>query len=100
MASITLSVSEEFKARIMSFPWINWSEISREESRKKEIFEEYMKSHKLSPEDQEFCDKIDWHPVDELPMKKEFIEELKKARNEPAGKPMTLKELHKLLGLK
>lgn len=100
MASITLSVSEEFKARIMSFPWVNWSEISREESRKKEIFEEYMKSCKLSPEDQEFCDKIDWHPVDELPMKKEFIEELKKARNEPVGKPITLKELHKLLGLK
>ena len=48
MASITLSVSEKFKTEIRSFPWINWSEIAREESLKKEIFERYLKSREIS----------------------------------------------------
>ncbi len=82
MVSITLSVSEQLKTSLDHFSWVNWSAFAREESRKKEIFEEYIKTKKLSDKDWGFCDSIDWHPVDELPLKKEFVEKLKKAKKE------------------
>lgn len=31
MASLTLSVTKEFKTEMKSVPWVNWSEIAREE---------------------------------------------------------------------
>ena len=94
MVSLIAPIEEKFKERLDIFPWVNWSEVARENMLKKEIFEEYMKSRKLSSVDQEFCDKIDWHPVDELPMKKEYIEKLKKISREPSkGKAMSPEEL-------
>ena len=78
MASINTSVDESFKMRTQTFPWVNWSEAAREELNKRRIFEEFKKTRQVSKEDQEFCESIDWHPVDEMPMKPEFIEELKK----------------------
>lgn len=100
MPTITLSLSERFKSEIKQFSWVNWSEVAREEILKKDIFEEFIKTGTLSDDDQEFCDKIDWHPVDELPLKESFVKELEKARDEPSGKPMTLEELDELMGLK
>jgi len=47
-----------------------------------------------------FCERIDWHPVDELLLKESFVNELEKARDEPSGKSMTLEELDELMGLK
>ena len=69
---------------------MNWSEIAREETLKKLIFENYIKTGKLSDEEWEFCDKIDWHPVDELPLKEEFIKRLKLIRKE---KPLKVKSV-------
>ncbi|MEA3378373.1 MAG: hypothetical protein U9Q69_01915 [Nanoarchaeota archaeon] len=101
MVSISIPVEDSFKEGLDFFPWVNWSEVGREESRKKEIFDKYVKTGKVSDEDWKFCEKIDWHPVDELPLREEFIKELEEARKEkPIGKPMTLEELDKLLGLK
>lgn len=82
MASLTLSISEEMKNELKSFPWINWSEIAREEAMKKLIYEHYLKTGTLSDEEWEFCDKIDWHPVDEFPLKAEFRQKLEKRRKE------------------
>lgn len=76
MVSITLAVSDEFKKELLSYSWVNWSEIAREETKKKIIFEKYMKTRKVSDKDWKFCEKIDWHPVDELPLKKEFIRKI------------------------
>ena len=98
MVSITLSLSGKLKASLSHFSWVNWSEVAREEARKKEIFEGYIKTGKLSDEDWKFCDKIDWHPVDELPLKEEFVKKLEKARKEKSI-PMTLERLDKLMGL-
>ncbi len=95
MACITVPLKETIKERITAFPWVNWSEVGREEILKREIFENYIKTRKLSKKDEEFCEKIDWHPVDELPLKEEFIEELKKIKNEPSGKSMTIDEFNK-----
>ena len=95
MACITVPLKETIRERIAAFPWVNWSEVGREEILKRDIFEAYIKTRKLSKEDEEFCEKIDWHPVDELSLKEEFIEELKKSKNEPSGKAMTIEEFNK-----
>ena len=95
MASLTFVLDKQLKSDMEHFSWVNWSEVNREELNKKRISEKYMRFHKLSPEDQKFCDKIDWHPVDELPLREEFIKELKKAREEPSGKAMTIDEFNK-----
>ncbi|MBA5942522.1 MAG: hypothetical protein H0M93_04270 [Methanophagales archaeon] len=42
-----------------------------------DIFEEFIETGELSADDQEFCDKIDWYPVDELPLKEEYVKKLK-----------------------
>jgi len=78
MPGITMQVDSKFKSELEHFSWVNWSAIAREEVLKKEIFEEYIKTGKISDEDWKFCDKIDWHPVDWLPLKEEFVKKLKK----------------------
>jgi len=80
MASITLPVSDQFKDQLKRFSWVNWSEIAREETMKKLIFENYIKTGKLSDEEWAFCEKIDWHPVDELPLKEKFKKEMEKRK--------------------
>ncbi len=95
MASLTLSVSDEFKEQLKTFLWVNWSEIAREEALKKIIFENYMKTGKISDEEWEFCEKIDWHPVDELPLKEEFKKELEKRKKEKSIKLKSVSELFK-----
>jgi hypothetical protein len=95
MASLTLSVSDEFKNKLKSFMWVNWSEIAREEVLKKLIFENYIKTGKISDEEWKFCDKINWHPVDELPEKEEFKKELEKRRKEKSIKLKSVSEIFK-----
>ena len=95
MASITLSVSEELKNELKSLSWVNWSEIAREETLKKLIFENYMKTGKLSDDEWEFCDRIDWHPVDELPLKEEFIKKLEAIKKEKSIKVKSISDIFK-----
>lgn len=57
---------------------------------KQDIFNRYKKTREITDEDWEFCEKIDWHPVDELPPKKEHINELKRRlKEEVSGKKYT-----------
>jgi len=93
VASLTISVSEELKNELKSFLWINWSEIAREETMKKLIFEVYLKTGAISDEDWKFCEKIDWHPVDELPLKKEFTKEIEKRKKEKTIKIKSVEQL-------
>ena len=53
---------------------------------KEDILERYKETRELTDEDWEFCESIDWHPVDELSPKPEHIKELKKALKEPNNK--------------
>ena len=99
MPSIAVSLDEFFKHRMETFPWVNWSEAGREDVLKRDIFERYLKTRKLSKENEEFCKRIDWHPVDELPMKEEYVKQLKEIEKGP-HKEMTREELDKLMGLK
>lgn len=95
MASVTLSVTEELKLELKAHSWVNWSEIAKQESNKKRIFEVFLKTRKLPPDDQQFCDEIDWHPVDELPLKEEFVKKLMSSAKKPSGKPMTTEAFKK-----
>jgi len=97
MASLTLSINEEMKNQLKSLQWINWSEIAREETMKKLIFENYMKTGKITDEEWEFCEKIDWHPVDELPLKEDFKKEMEKRRKEKGIKFNNIGELRNLI---
>ena len=78
MTSLTITVSDELKNELKSFSWVNWSEIAREEITKKLIFEYYMKHGKITNEQWDFCKKIDWHPVDELPLQPKVKQLLQK----------------------
>ncbi len=62
---------------------------------KKLIFQKYLETGKISDEDGVFCDKIDWHPVDELPFKEEYIQKLKKAKKEKAIKVKSISDIFK-----
>jgi len=94
MACITISMAKSFKERLSRFSWVNWSEIGREEVLKRYIFEKYLKTGKLAKEENEFCKKIDWHPVDELPLKKEFIKELQKVQKNSYSKKVHSKDIN------
>ncbi len=95
MASLTLSVSEEMKNQLKMFLWVNWSEIAREETIKKLIFESYIKTGSITDGDWEFCEKIDWHPVDELPLKEEFKNEMERRKEEKSIKIKSVSSIFK-----
>ncbi len=44
---------------------------------KQDILNRYKETREVTDEDWEFCEAIDWHPVDELPPKPEHVEEMK-----------------------
>jgi hypothetical protein len=90
-----MPVSEEFKNEIKKYPWVNWSELAREELLKKDIFENFIKTGSISHSDQLICDELDWYPVDWLEMKEEFIKELKQKGKKKSGKGMTAGEFDK-----
>lgn len=93
MVSITVPLEEGLKERLEKFPWVNWSEVGREEVLKREIFDRYVKAGQLSGEDWEFCEKVDWHPVDELPMKEESVKRLEAAKKERSIKLKSVSEI-------
>jgi len=95
MACITITVEKSLKERLSKFPWVNWSEIGREEILKRYIFEKYLQSGDLTKEENEFCEKLDWHPVDELPLKEEFIEKIQRIRKGKYHKFNTIEDLKK-----
>jgi hypothetical protein len=99
MKCITVSMESELLARMAKFRWVNWSEVGREEAAKREIFERFLETGKLTVEDMEFCDRIDWRPYDDLPIKESYLKKLEGIRKAPGSK-MTLDSLDSLMGLK
>src|SRR3989304_1075953 len=97
MASLTLSINENMKNQLKTFMWVNWSEIAREETMKKLIFENYIKNGNITDEEWKFCERIDWHPVDELPLKEEFVKKMQAARKEKGIKFKSISELRKII---
>ena len=90
MVSIVVPLEEKQKMELGEFAWVNWSEVVREYIMQREIFEDFMRTGKVSDKDSKFCEETDWHPVDWLPLKEEFVKELEAARKE---KPIKLKSV-------
>ncbi len=82
MATITVPVPDDLYRRMEHFSWVKWSEVGRNSLRKREIFEKYIRTGELSAEDAEFCDKMDWHPVDEMPLREDFVRKLEESKKE------------------
>lgn len=95
MTSVTFAIPDEIKSEMKELPWVNWSELVKEESMKRLIFEKYIQTGKVSDEDWKFCEKIDWHPVDELPLKEEYIKKIKKITKEKHLKLDSISDIFK-----
>lgn len=93
MVSITVPLDDSFKAELDSLAWVNWSRVGSEEMLKRDIFGRYVRTGEVSDEDWEFCESIDWHPVDELPMKEEFLKELEQRKKGPFVRAKSAKDL-------
>ena len=87
---------QEFKSKSFGIEFLSKAVVKL---LKQDISNRYKETKEVTDEDWEFCEQIDWHPVDELPLKESFVKELEQARNEPS-EPMTIEELDKLMGLK
>lgn len=79
MSTLTIPIDDELYERVQSFSWVKWSRVAQDGIRKRKILEIYIRDKTISEDDAEFCEMIDWHPVDELPIKQELIGKLKKA---------------------
>ena len=93
MVSITIPLEPELKEDLKHFVWVNWSEVGREELLRKVIFDKFIATGQISDKDWEFCEQIDWHPVDELPMKKDFIKRIESARKEKSIKLKSVSDI-------
>ena len=84
MADVVVKVPREVKARTEGKIKLNLEFLADTVIglMKRDISERYKKTGEITDEDWRFCEKIDWHPVDELPPKKEHIEELRKRLEE------------------
>lgn len=93
MVSVTVTITEDAREELKSLGWVNWSELAREEAKKKVIFDNYMRTGKITKEENEFCEEIDWHPVDELPMKESHRKEMEKRLKGPFIRAKSVDEL-------
>ena len=69
-----------------------------EEAMKKLIFKNYMKTRSLSDNEWKFCEKIDWHPVDELPLKEGFVKKIKRIEIKKFTKIKKISDIFDSLG--
>ncbi|MBI2529750.1 MAG: hypothetical protein HYW05_01230 [Candidatus Diapherotrites archaeon] len=99
--NITLSVSGELETLVKSHRQIKWTEIAREAIRKEakrmkklEILQKYMERKPITEEEWDWMDEIDWHPVDEMNYKPEFVKEAMQASK---SRPKRIKSLDELL---
>jgi len=95
MSSVTVMIKEEEQEEVKDLSWVNWSDIAREETMKKIIFENYMKTRTITDEEWRFCEKIDWHPVDELPFKEEYIKKMQQRKKEKSIRVKSVSDIFK-----
>ena len=101
MANITLSVPDAIRMQMDEHSEIKWSEVAKNaisakviELRKLSILKKYVDKEPIPDEDWAWMDEHDWHPVDELPMKKEYVKSLKASMKEKSY-PFSLSEQKK-----
>ncbi len=99
--NITLSVSGELEKLIRKHPEIKWTELARrsmlseaEKLQKLEILRKFVDKEPLSGEDFDWMEGHDWHPVDEMELKPEFVKESQRISKE--GKFRRVKSISEL----
>ncbi len=99
MANITISIQDDVRRQMENYDEVRWSEVAKKailqkvyELRKLDILRKYVDREPFSTDDLAWMEENDWHPVDEKPMKKEFVEKIRSEMGRP-GRRMTLKEL-------
>ncbi|MFH1256835.1 MAG: hypothetical protein V1494_06105 [Candidatus Diapherotrites archaeon] len=100
--NITLSVSGELESLVKGHQNIKWTEIARnaireeaEKLRKVEILQKYLERKPISAEEWKWMDEMDWHPVDAMNYKPEFVKEVQNAGKSKSRKIKSLSELLK-----
>jgi len=93
MSNIIIPLEDKDVDRLKHFSTVNWSSDMKEELIKRDIFERYIKTGEVTDEDWEYCEEIDWHPVDELPLREESVKRLEEAKKQ---KPIEYKSLSEL----
>ena len=85
--NITLSVSGELEKMIKEHPEIKWTELARkgmitelERMQKMNILKKMVEKEKFTEQEIKWMDEHDWHPVDEMELKPEFVKKIQ-ARN-------------------
>ena len=80
--NITLSVSGELEKLIKEHPEIKWTELARQgmlseagKLKKLELLRKFIDKEPISEEDFRWMDEHDWHPVDEMEFRPEFVKE-------------------------
>jgi len=98
MANITLSIPDAIRAQMDQHTDIKWSEVAKNaiaakvvELRKLSILRKYMDKEPIPDSDWAWMDAHDWHPVDELPMRKAYVKSLKASMKEKSY-PFDLKK--------
>lgn len=83
--NITLSVSGELEKLIKEHPEIKWTELARkgmlseaENLKKLWLLRKFVDKEPISEDDFKWMDEHDWHPVDEMELKPEFVKVVQK----------------------
>lgn len=99
--NVTLSVSGALEEAVRGHKEIKWTEIARkamgeeaERLRKLEALGKYLDKKPISREEWGWMEKADWHPVDEMKYKPEFVKQALKAAK---GKTIKVKNIGELL---
>src|SRR3989344_7108925 len=97
--NLTMSLSGEEEQIVRRNRQIKWTEIARkairEEAfklRKMELLAKYLDKKPITAEEWGLMDKIDWHPVDEIELKGDFVKEVLKASRGKSIKVKSVKE--------
>ena len=98
--NITLSVSGELEKLIKEHPEIKWTELARqgmlskaEKMKKLDLLRKFIDKEPLSEADFVWMDENDWHPVDEMELKREFVAKIEKRSKGKFRKIKNIKEL-------
>jgi hypothetical protein len=95
MSTLTIPIDDELYDKIQAFSWVKWSKVAQDGIRKRKILEVYIRDKTISEEDAEFCEMIDWHPVDELPIKEEVIERILRSDKKAAVSVKDISDIFK-----
>jgi len=99
--NLTLSIPKDIEETMKELPKIKWTVVAREaikeeaiNQRKLVILDRYLRRKELTDKEYAFMDRIDWHPVDELELRDEYVKKLKRIEKQKA-KELDINKLFK-----